>query len=156
MKTDINTELFKRYSPKKKLELISVLTTEELLAITQETIGRIIKEVGESYPQSRDKKLCISREFRTGNNWNSQIESWNTSKGKLYANFNIQFACTDTTRCCLVENYLKLDNFRISVIHEDRYGNPQTYYAAYDKVDKARTVRSLLNQYVYSKYPEKV
>lgn len=156
MKTDINTELFKRYSPKKKLELISVLTGQELLAITPDTIKRIIKEVGVSYPHSRDKKLSISQELRTGNNWNSRIVSWNSSKGRVFVNFYIQYANTDTTRSCLLNNFLNLPDFKISLTEDDRYGNPQTYYASYDEGDKCRAIRALLTQYIYSKYPEKV
>ena len=47
MKTNINTELFKKYAPKHKLEIIESLTQEELLAITPKTVTRIVKEAGE-------------------------------------------------------------------------------------------------------------
>ena len=44
MAANINIELFKRYAPKKKLEIINALTENEFLAITNKTILRIIKE----------------------------------------------------------------------------------------------------------------
>ena len=44
MQTNINTELFRRYAPKKKLEIIEKLTDDELLAITPATLIRMVKE----------------------------------------------------------------------------------------------------------------
>ena len=44
MAANINIELFKRYAPKKTLEIINALNENELLAITNNTILRIIKE----------------------------------------------------------------------------------------------------------------
>ena len=67
MRTNINVELFKRYAPKKKLEIINNLTTAELLATTPETIKRIAKETGRSIGKSRDKILRINRERQAGN-----------------------------------------------------------------------------------------
>ena len=49
MATNINQELFKRYSPKKKLGLINGLGQSELLATAPETIKRIAKETGRRY-----------------------------------------------------------------------------------------------------------
>lgn len=46
MATNINVELFKRYAPKKKLEIINSLSESELLSISYTTILRIIKEAG--------------------------------------------------------------------------------------------------------------
>lgn len=40
--TDINIELFKRYQPKKKLEIIEALTEKELLAVKESTVIRIV------------------------------------------------------------------------------------------------------------------
>ena len=55
MKTNINIELFKRYQPSRKREIIESLTPTELFAITEDTIKRIIKEVGNRRYQSREK-----------------------------------------------------------------------------------------------------
>lgn len=57
MATNINQELFKRYAPKKKLEIINSLTETEIRATSMDTIARIIKEVGEKQTHSHfDKK----------------------------------------------------------------------------------------------------
>ena len=71
MKTDINIELFKRYAPKKKGNIISSLTPSELFSITEDTIKRIIKETGKRRYKSLEKELQLSSEYKTGNNWNS-------------------------------------------------------------------------------------
>ena len=60
MATNINQELFKRYAPKKKLEIINNLTTTELLAATPETLMRIVKETGTKAVTARSKVLRIS------------------------------------------------------------------------------------------------
>lgn len=57
MATNINQELFKRYAPKKKLEIINNLTTAELLATTPETLMRIVKEAGTKVGTARSKVL---------------------------------------------------------------------------------------------------
>ena len=64
MKTNINIELFKRYAPKKKGDIISSLTPSELFAITEDTIKRIIKEVGNRRYRSREKELQFSSEYK--------------------------------------------------------------------------------------------
>ena len=55
MKTNINIELFKRYQPKRKLEMIDNLTTDELFAISPDTMKRIIKEAGTNFHNRRTK-----------------------------------------------------------------------------------------------------
>ena len=47
---NINIELFKRYKPDRKVQIIMELTEDELLAITPATITRIIKEAGKPGP----------------------------------------------------------------------------------------------------------
>ena len=84
MATNINVELFKRYAPKKKLEIINNLSTSELLATTPETIKRIAKEAGRSIGKSRDKVLRIDQDRRSENNWNSSVEAIEYIKGNLY------------------------------------------------------------------------
>ena len=46
MATNINQIIFTRTQPKKKLDIINSLTEAELLATTEATITRIVKEVG--------------------------------------------------------------------------------------------------------------
>ena len=90
MKTNINIELFKRYAPKKKGDIISNLTPTELFAITEDTIKRIIKEVGNRHNRSREKELQFSSEYKIGNGWNSWIESIGIYKNRLYITIYMQ------------------------------------------------------------------
>ena len=84
METNINIELFKRYAPKMKGDIISSLTPTELFAITEDTIKRIIKEVGNRRYRSREKELQFSSEYKIGNGWNSRIESIGIYNNRLY------------------------------------------------------------------------
>lgn len=158
MKTNINLELFKRYAPKRKLEIIESLTQEELLAITPATIIRMVKEAGKPiYKSKRDKTLMVSRQRRTGNDWNSWFNGVDLLKGKLYVNFYIQYDNTDTNDCISYGEFVRdRDRFRGTIKTTDRYDNPQTYYYFYDNDDRARAIKSLLLEYVYTKYADKL
>lgn len=158
MKTNINLELFKRYAPKRKLEIIESLTQEELLAITPAAIIRMVKEAGKSiYKSKRDKTLMVSRQRRTGNDWNSWFNGVDLMKGKLYVNFYIQYDNTDTNDCISYGEFMRdRDRFRGTIKSTDRYDNPQTYYYFYENDDRARAIKSLLLEYVYTKYAEKL
>ena len=157
MKTNINLELFKRYAPKRKLEIIESLSQEEILAITPATIIRMVREAGEShYKSKQDKKLCVRRVIRKGNEWNSEFTGVDLLKGKLYVNLYVQYDNTDTEDCISYDEFMRdKDRFRGTIKTTDRYDNPQTYYYFYDNDDRARAIRSLLYEYVYRKYLDK-
>ncbi len=157
MKTNINLELFKRYAPKRKLEIIESLTQDELLAITPATIIRMVRETGELYYKSkRDKKLCVRQVIRKGNEWNSEFLGVDLLKGKLYVNLYVQYENTDTEDCISYGEFMRdKDRFRGTIKTTDRYDNPQTYYYFYDNDDRAKAIRSLLYEYVYRKYLDK-
>lgn len=73
MATNINNIIFTRTAPKKKLEIINSLSQGELLAITNNTILRIIKEAGRgdsNKTRCKYKTLFLSD---AGNNWNSKV-----------------------------------------------------------------------------------
>ena len=93
MKTDINIELFKRYQPSRKREIIESLSTTELFAVTEDTVKRIIKEVGRAMYKSRDKELRLSSKYETGNNWNSTIETVSLRRNRLYIQIYIPLYC---------------------------------------------------------------
>ncbi len=158
MKTNINLELFKRYAPKKKLEIIESLTQQELLATTPITITRMVKEAGKlHYKSKRDKKLTVSRQRRTGNDWNSWFNGVDLIKNKLYVDLYIQYSNTDTDDCISYGEFMRdKDRFRGTIKTTDRYDNPQTYYYFYDNQDRARAIKSLLLEYVYTKYADKL
>jgi len=153
---NINQFIFSRTQPKKKLEVIQNLTNEELLAVSESTVKKIIQEVGRRRYKSRDKELRIDYDRRVGNNWNSTIESVDLVKGKLYIGFYIQYENTDTNTSDDYEDFFKRGNYRGEIRRLDRYGNGRTYYFCYDESDKARVMKSILLEYVYSKYADKL
>ena len=156
MATNINTELFKRYAPKKKLDIIESLSPSELLATTPATITRIIKEAGENRYKSRDKRLFISRDRQRGNSWNSTVEAVELLKGKVYIDVYVQYENTDTNTDYPLSSFLGRGESRVEINRDDRYGNPRTYYSHYDEGSKARVIKSILHQYVYNKYEDKL
>ena len=153
---NINEFFFTRTQPKKKLEVIENLSTSELLGISEATICRIIKEVGENFYKSRNKMLRLSRERRTGNRWNSTIESWDLIKGKVWIDFYIQYENTDTNESDTFSNFIRRGEYQGHFLRDDRYGNPQTYYFRYEEADKARAIRALLMEYIQTKYATKL
>lgn len=156
MATNINTELFKRYAPKKKLAIIEALSPSELLATTPATITRIIKEAGRNMYKSRNKILFIGRDRQRGNSWNSTVEAVELVKGKVYLNVYIQYENTDTNTSYPLTSFLGRGESRVEINRDDRYGNPRTYYSHYSEECKMRVIKSILLQYVYSKYSEKL
>ena len=156
MSQDINSILFKRIKPAKKLSMIDSLSKSELLAISPETIKRIVKEIGRKIGNTRCKELYISREFRTGNEWNSEFEGMGYYKDKLYVNLYVQYGNTDTTTCESFDKFFCKGKYVGSNEHTDRYGSPQTAYFIYDESDKARCMRRLLMQYLYLRYKDKL
>lgn len=153
---NINVELFKRYAPKKKLKLIEKLGPAELMNVTTATLTRIVKEAGENMWKSRNKTLRISRERQRGNSWNSTIEAIDLIKGKLSLDVYVQYENTDGNTSLSMSSFLSRGDSRAEITREDRYGNPRTYYAIYNEGDKQRVLRSILEEYVYTKYADKL
>lgn len=153
MNVNINEALFRKYAPKKKLEIIEKLTSQEISLVKSSTIERIVKEVGEKFAHSRSKKLHISRNLQKGNNWNSTIEGVYLIKGKLYLDVYLQYDSTDTNTDCPMSPFFARGEYRGGYDTTDRYNNPRTYYFVYYEDDKLNVLRSILLQYVYSKYP---
>ena len=156
MATNINVELFKRYAPKKKLELINGLSQSELLATTPETIKRIAKEAGRSIGKSRDKVLRIDQDRRSGNNWNSSVEAIEYIKSNLYLNVYFQMDSTDTNICVKHEVFFKGEQYTGRYYTTNRYGDEVPHYFSYDKNDKAGVIKSILLEYVYTKYADRL
>ena len=153
---NVNNFIFTRTQPKKKLEVIEKLSNDELLAVSESTVKKIIQEVGQRRYKSRDKELRIDYDRRVGNNWNSTVESVDLVKGKLYIGFYIQYENTDTNTSDDYEDFFKRGNYRGEIRRLDRFGNGRTYYFCYDESDKARVMKSILLEYVYSKYADKL
>ena len=153
---NVNNFIFTRTQPKKKLEVIEKLSDSELLAVSESTVKKIIQEVGQRRYKSRDKELRIDYDRRVGNNWNSTVESVDLVKGKLYVGFYIQYENTDTNTSDDYEDFFKRGNYRGEIRRLDRFGNGRSYYFCYDESDKARVMKSILLEYVYSKYADKL
>ena len=153
---DVNTVLFKRTSPVKKIEIIDNLTHEELSRVSEETILRIAKEIGRRRKGSRDYEFYINPDRRKGNNWNSLIEGLWLYKGKLSVMVYVQFDNTDSSLIVPFKDFFRKGDYRGTIKREDRYGNPQTHYYMYDEKDKAEVVRSYCLEYVHTKYKSKM
>ena len=153
---NVNNFIFTRTQPKKKLEVIEKLSNDELLAVSESTVKKIIQEVGQRRYKSRDKELRIDYDRRVGNNWNSTVESVDLVKGKLYIGFYIQYENTDSNTSDDYEDFFKRGNYRGEIRRLDRFGNGRTYYFCYDESDKARVMKSILLEYLYSKYLDKL
>ena len=155
--TNINIELFKRYAPTKKLEIINGLNEKELMAITQSTIIKTIRESGRNIYKSRDKELVIASERRAGNDWNSKFEDVTLFKGsKLLLNAYVQMDDTDTNLTVTWEDFFKEGNYRGTVYETNRYGDKVPHYFTYGKEEKAKVIKSILLEYVYTKYKDKL
>lgn len=155
--TDINIELFKRYQPKKKLEIIEALTEKELLAVKESTVIRIVKEVGKAhYRSKRDKLLSINSERRRGNCWNSTFEGVDFYKGELYVELYLQYENTDTNMSEEWRRFIRKGNYEGQCRRDDKMGNLRTYYFTYTEIQKVRCIKSILQEYVYCKYPDKL
>ena len=57
MATNINQIIFTRTQPQRKVEIINHLTEAELMAVSEATVAKIVKEVGQRRYKSRDKDL---------------------------------------------------------------------------------------------------
>ena len=151
---DINTEIFRRTLPHKKLDIIDKLTENELLNITESTITKMVKDIGTRPSHSRNKMLYLTN--RIGNNWNSTVEGVGIFRGILHISFYIQYQNTDTTRYVQFKEFLTGKEFRGYLSYDDRYGNKQTSYYTYNESDKARVIRNLCIEYIIRKYASKL
>ena len=156
MAVNINQEVFKRYAPKKKLDLINGLSETELLATTPETLMRIVKEAGTKVGTARSKVLRISSERRSGNNWNSTVEAVEIHRGKLMLDIYVQMDSTDTNHFEPYLNFSKDGNYTGKVYTTNYYGDSVPHYFTYDRQDKAGVIKSILLEYLFSKYADKL
>ena len=156
MATNINQELFKRYAPKKKLEIINNLSTSELLNTSTETLMRIVKEAGTRVGSVRSKVLRISSARRSGNNWNSTVEAVEIHRDKLMLDIYVQMDSTDTNHFEPYSNFSKNGNYTGKVFTTNYYGDSIPHYFTYDRQDKAKVIKSILLEYLFTKYADKL
>ena len=153
---NINNFIFTRTQPQKKIDTINALTQDELLSTSEATVKRIVKEAGRRMWKTRDKELRISQERRAGNAWNSSIDGVQLIKGKLYLDVYLQYENTDTSSSEEYDDFFRNGKFRGEVRRLDRYGNGRTYYYLYDPSDKACVIKSILLEYIHTKYADKL
>lgn len=153
---NINELIFSRTQPQKKIDIINALTKDELLSTSEATVKRIVKDAGRRMWKSRDKELRISQERRAGNAWNSSIDGVELIKGKLYLSVYLQYENTDTSTSEEYDDFFRQGNYRGEVRRLDRHGNGRTYYFLYNPSDKASVMKSILLEYVYTKYANKL
>ena len=153
---NINELIFSRTQPQKKIDIINALSEDELLSTSEATIKRIVKDAGRRMWKTRDKELRISHERRAGNAWNSLIEAVELIKGRLYLEVYLQYENTDTSTSEEYDDFFRNGKFRGEVRRLDRYGNGRTYYFLYNLSDKASVMKSILLEYVYTKYADKL
>ena len=156
MAVNTNQELFKRYAPKRKLDLINGLSQSELLATTPKTLMRIVKDAGTKAGTARSKVLRISSKRRSGNDWNSMVESIEIHRGKLMLDIYVQMDSTDTNHFEPYSNFSKDGNYTGKVFTTNRYGDQVPTYFIYNREDKAKVIKSILLEYVYTKYADKL
>ena len=156
MATNINQEVFKRYNPKRKLDLINGLSQSELLATTPETLMRIVKEVGTKAGTARSKVLRISSDRRSGNDWNSTVEAVEIHRQKLMLDIYVQMDSTDTNHFEPYSNFSKDGNYTGKVFTTNYYGDSVPHYFTYDRQDKAKVIKSILLEYLFTKYADKL
>lgn len=153
---NVNTELFKRISPVKKIEIVKNLEQDELSGVSKEAILRIVKETGRRRKGTRDYEFYINPDRRKGNNWNSEVEGIWFYKGKLSVMVYVQFDDTDTSLIVPFNDFFKKEDFRGTIKRDDRYGNPQIHYYVYNEKDKAEVLRSFCLEYINTKYKSKL
>lgn len=153
---NINELIFSRTQPQKKIDIINALTKDELLSTSEATVKRIVKDAGRRMWKTRDKELRISQERRAGNAWNSSIDGVHLIKRKLHLEVYLQYENTDTSTSEEYDDFFRQGNYRGEVRRLDRHGNGRTYYFLYNPSDKASVMKSILLEYVYTKYADKL
>ena len=154
MTTNINQLIFSRITPQKKLDVIENINLSELCA-TPETIIRIVKEAGERIGKSRNKRLYISRNRQKGNHWNSTVVAVELLKGELYLDVYFQMDSTDTNLSIPFSTFFSKGEYRGKHIIANRYGDAEPHYFRYNEDDKKKVLKSILLEYVYTKYESK-
>lgn len=169
MKKNINDAIFSRMAPLKKVELINKMTPMELDGVSFDTVLRCVKEVGKrrsSYDFdkngkrvekfTRDKDMYLSVDRRVDNGWNSTITGISYVSGKLYVSIYVQMDSTDRSTCAEFKEFFARAEYTGKCYETNRYGDDVPRYFKYDKEDKQKFVKSVLLEYIHTKYAEKL
>lgn len=160
MATNINTYIFTRTAPKKKLEVIENLTQSELLSISYATVLRIIKEAGHgdcNKTRCKFKTLFLSG---ANNDWNSKVRNiYNSKKDEIFMSVYIQGDDTDTDVSYKLREFLdkRYEEQCLGHLEESfRNGYEHKVPANYDREDRARVIKAILVAYIENKYSDKL
>lgn len=136
MKTALNGILFEKGDYQAKAEYINNLTCDELMAIPESTIIKIIEQVGEN------NTLTIRNRFRRGNNSNSVVENTYIHKGSVFVSLIVLGDSTDTSMSECFARFFFKGEFVSSA-------NRLNLFIDYKESDKAEVMRSILLEGVY-------
>ena len=157
---NINSFLFTRTQPQKKLVAINALSEGELLAITYNTILRIIKEAGKG--DSNKTRCKFKTLYLSGatNDWNSKVRNiYNSKKDEIFLSVYIQGDDTDTDVSYKLKDFLdnRYEEQCLGKLHESfRNGYEHDVPANYDRSDRARVIKAILIAYIENKYADKL
>lgn len=136
MKTALNDILFGAGGYQAKAEHINNLTCDELMAIPESTIIKIIEQAGEN------NTLTIRNRFRRGNNSNSVVENTYIHKGSVFVTLTILGDSTDISMSELFTTFFRKGEYVSSA-------NRLNLFIDYKESDKAEVMRSILLEYLY-------
>lgn len=160
MANNINTILFTRTAPQKKLQIIEAFTQSELLSISYATVLRIIKEAGygdRTKTRSKFKTLYLKG---ATNNWNSKVTNiFNSKKDEIFMSVYIQGDDTDTDVSYKLREFLdnRYEEQCLGHLEESfRNGYEHKVPANYDRSDRARVIKAILIAYLNNKYSDKL
>lgn len=136
MKTTLNDILFEKGDYQAKAEYINSLTCDELMAIPESTIIKIIEQVGEN------STLTIRSRFRKGNNSNSEVENAYIHKGGVFLTLTVLGDSTDTSMSEYFAMFFRKGEFVSNA-------NRLYLFIDYKESDKAEVMRSILLEGVY-------
>lgn len=157
---NINVDLFKRYSPKNKLEMIENFSQDQLLSITCKTVLRMIKEAGVGDSRKTRSKFKTLYLKGAGNDWNSRVTSVeNCKKDEILLCVYIQGEDIDTDDYYELKEFLnnRYETQCLGKIHESfKNGYSHDLPANYDRADRARVIKAICLAYVNNKYASKL
>ena len=132
------------------MQIINNADDSNLLNVTESTLIRIIKEVGQGNKGSHYKSLALIE--NVGNNWNSTVQNIFIYKKEAYITFYVQYSNTDTDVPVVLSKFLDNKEFRGDIVYTDRYGNSQLVYFNYSLQAKAKVIKEILLTYIHKKY----
>ena len=152
--TDVNTLIFSKMIPAKKLDIVNHLTDEELLKVSSNTILRIVKSIG---VKSRNYKTLFLVNH-ISNNLNAEVLSvWTDSNiHNINLDICVQYYNTDITKVVSMSDFMKAGDYVGQLTYTDINSGMQTVYFKFDVRTKALLVKDILRAYLIKRFFENV